>query len=43
MRKSIKEYFYQALKNNIDIDIAKDNLLDLVIEIADEVYCDEEV
>ena len=38
MKDMLREYFNQMLDDNIDIDTAKDNLMDLVVEIADEVY-----
>lgn len=36
MKDMIREYFEQMLADNIDIDGALDNLLDLVVEIAGE-------
>jgi hypothetical protein len=36
MKDMIREYFNQMLADNINIDSALDNLLDLVVEIAGE-------
>lgn len=36
MKDMIREYFSQMLENNIDIEAAKDNLIELVEEIAQE-------
>lgn len=36
MKDMIREYFKQMLADNINIDSALDNLLDLVVEIAGE-------
>jgi hypothetical protein len=36
MKEMIREYFNQMLEDGIDIEGAKDNLLDIVIEIASE-------
>ena len=36
MKDIIREYFSQMLEDNIDLESAKDNLLDIVIEIASE-------
>ena len=38
MKDMLREYFNQMLEDNVDIDSAKDDLMDLVVEIADEVY-----
>lgn len=32
----IREYYNQMLEDNFDLESAKDNLLDLVVEIANE-------
>lgn len=37
MKDMIRKYFEQMLENDIDIESAKDNLMDLVVEIADEI------
>lgn len=42
MKDMIREYFEQMLEDEIDIESAKDNLMDLVVEIADEFKGDEE-
>lgn len=36
MKDMIREYFEQMLENGFDLESAKDNLLDLVVEISDE-------
>ena len=36
------KYFHQMLEEDYDIESAKDNLLDLVVEIADEIQYEEE-
>ena len=36
MKDMIREYFNQMLDNGFDLESAKDNLLDIVIEIASE-------
>lgn len=36
MKDMIREYFTQMLDSGFDLESAKDNLLDIVIEIASE-------
>lgn len=36
MKDMIREYFTQMLEDDFDIESAKDNLMDLVVEIANE-------
>ena len=36
MKDMIREYFEQMLEDGFDIDSAKDNLMDIVVEIATE-------
>lgn len=36
MKDMIREYFSQMLEDNIDIEAAKDNLIELMEEIAQE-------
>lgn len=42
MKDMIREYFEQMLENEIDIESAKDNLMDLVVEIASEFESEDE-
>lgn len=37
MKDAIREYFKQMLEEGFDIESAKDNLIDLVIEISYEL------
>ena len=37
MKDMIRKYFYQMLADNFDIESAKDNLIEIVEEIAEEV------
>ena len=42
MKDIIRDYFEQMLEDDFDIESAKDNLMDLVVEIADEFEEDDE-
>lgn len=42
MKDMIREYFSQMLENGFDLESAKDNMLDIIIEIASEFKKEEE-